>query len=47
MTHPASCRAIAADVAESTFVNAIRRTEADLFDGLVDDQTFGVVVDDA
>lgn len=47
VAHPTSGGAIATDVAEAALVIAIRCAEADLLDGLVDDQALGVVVDDA
>lgn len=46
MAHPAPRRTISTDVAEATLVVAIGRTEADLFDGLIHDQSLGVVLDD-
>lgn len=47
VAHPTPRGTIPADVAEATLVVAIRRTEADLLDGLIHDQTLGVVLDDS
>lgn len=44
MAHPAPSGSVPADVAEAAFVVAIRSTEADLLDGLVYNEAFGLVV---
>lgn len=44
MAHPAAGGAVATNVTETALVTAIRRTKADFFDGLVDKETFGVLI---
>lgn len=47
VAHPPTGRAVAADVAEAPLVVAVGRAEGDLLDGLVYDEAFGFVLDDA
>ena len=42
VTHPAACRAVAADVSEAFLVVAVRSAERYLLYGLVNDQTLQV-----
>lgn len=46
MTHPSACGAIAANVAETTFMIAIRCTETHFLNRLIDNQSFCIVVND-